>query len=136
MKTRSLLLSLALTLSVAAPLAASAQQAPAPAGPSAAGEHMHHHGMMMHRLFQGVNLTAQQKTQIQQIITQFHQQHPQGSEPDPQAREAVHAQIMNVLTPQQQAQVKANMAKMHDHRDRDRDRDNDAPPAPAPQATP
>ena len=131
MKTRSLLLSLALTFSAAAPLIASAQQAPAP--PAAAGQHMHEHGMMMHRMFRGVNLTAAQKTQIQQLMTQFHQQHPKGSQPDPQARKAMHDQIMNVLTPAQQAQVKANMAQMHDRAGHP-DHDGDA--APAPQATP
>lgn len=98
-----------------------------------AGEHMHHHGMMMHRMFQGVNLTAQQKTQIHQLMTQFHQQHPKGSQPDPQARKAMHDQIMNLLTPAQQAQVKANMAKMPDHPGHP-DRDDEA--SPAPQATP
>ena len=61
----------------------------------------------------GVNLSDQQKQQIKQIMSQYRQAHPEGSAPDPQAMQQVHQQIMNVLTPDQQAQVKQNLQQMH-----------------------
>jgi Spy/CpxP family protein refolding chaperone len=65
------------------------------------------------RMLQGVNLTDQQKAQIRQLMTNYRQAHPQGSQPDPQARKQLHEQIMSILTPAQQAQVRANMERMH-----------------------
>jgi Spy/CpxP family protein refolding chaperone len=132
MKTPSLLLTAALALSIAAPLAAFAQQAP-PADAPSPGAHMHHHGYGFMHGMHGVNLSDQQKTQIHQLVQQYRQSHPEGSQPDPAARKQLRTQIMNVLTPAQQAQVKANMEKMraeHEHGEQSES------PAPAPQTTP
>ena len=90
-----------------------------------------HHGHGFMRMLHGVNLSDQQKAQIKTLITSYHQAHPQGSQPDPQARKALHDQIMAVLTPSQQAQVKANIERMRDHRER-----HDTNATPLPQATP
>lgn len=133
MKHRSLFLTLALACAVAIPSIASAQQAPpAPASAPATGEHEHHHHGMMHRMLRGVTLTAQQKTQIKQLVSQYRQAHPEGSQPDPQAHKQLQDSIFHVLTPAQQAQVKANMAQMHNGHHPDRDDTS----APAPQPTP
>ena len=129
MKLSPILLSGALALAMGLPIAGCAQQTPAQAPVSSpAGEH--HHGGMM-RMLRGVNLTDQQKTQLQNMMQQYRQAHPKGSTPDPQARKALHQQMMSVLTPAQQAQVKQNMQQMRAmHKDRD-----DAP-APTPTPTP
>jgi Spy/CpxP family protein refolding chaperone len=123
MKTPSLFLCAALALSFGAPLGAYAQQAPnVPASPPQdTMQHRHGHGFM--RMLHGVNLSDQQKTQIHQLMQQYRQAHPEGNQPDPQARKQLRDQVMGVLTPQQQAQVKANIAQMHANR-------------PEPQATP
>ena len=128
MKLSPILLSGALALAMGLPIAGCAQQTPAQAPVSSpAGEHHHHNGMM--RMLRGVNLTPQQKTQLQNMMQQYHQSHPKGSAPDPAARKALHQQMMNVLTPAQQAQVKQNMQQMRSmHNDRDE--------APAPTPTP
>jgi Spy/CpxP family protein refolding chaperone len=107
MKILPLLLAGALAFGSALPVAGLAQQAPAQAQSSPAPHH-HHHGGGMKRLFRGVNLSDQQKTKIQQIVQQYRTAHPGGSPRDPQALKAMHQQILNVLTPTQQAQVKAN----------------------------
>lgn len=61
------------------------------------------------RMFKGVNLSDQQKSQMKQIMQQFRQAHPEGSRPDPQARQQLRRQMMNILTPQQRTQVEQNM---------------------------
>ena len=58
--------------------------------------------------FARLNLTDQQRTQIRQLTQQYRQAHPWGSASDPQAREELHQQILNVLTPEQRAQLKPN----------------------------
>lgn len=60
----------------------------------------HHH---MH--LWDLNLTQAQRTQIRQLMVQYRQAHPRGSAFDPQARQQLHQQILNVLTPEQRAQV-------------------------------
>jgi Spy/CpxP family protein refolding chaperone len=60
-----------------------------------------------------LGLSAQQETRIRQLMQQFHQTHPQGSAADPQARQALHQQILAILTPQQQAQWKQHMQSWH-----------------------
>lgn len=70
----------------------------------------HHPGMM--RMMEGVTLTPDQHAKMKTLMDQFHQAHPEGSPPDPAARKQLHQQMMAILTPAQQAQVKANMAKM------------------------
>ena len=61
-------------------------------------------GRMMQR-FAALNLSDQQKTQIQNLIAQFRQAHPQGSPRDPQAMQTLRSQINAVLTPAQQQQL-------------------------------
>ena len=117
MKLPAIFLTGTLALALGLPIIGSAQQAPAQAPATAPTGEYHHHGGWM-RMMQNLNLTPQQQTQIQQIMQQYRQQHPQGSEPDKASRQALHQQIMNVLTPAQQAQLKQNMQKMHNmHRD-------------------
>jgi Spy/CpxP family protein refolding chaperone len=110
MKILPLVLCGALALGPALPVAGLAQQAPEQTQSSPAPHH-HHHGGMMRRLFAGVNLTDQQRSQIHKIVQQYRSAHPKGSPRDPQAERTMHQQIMNVLTPQQQAQVRANEQK-------------------------
>lgn len=94
---------------LAFPVGALAQTAPAPAPAAAAQPGAHgHHGGFMHAM-QGLNLTADQKSRLKALMTQYHAAHPKGSAPDVQARETLHQQMMSVLTPQQQAQFKANV---------------------------
>jgi Spy/CpxP family protein refolding chaperone len=58
---------------------------------------------------QGIQLTPAQRAQIKQIHEQFRAQYPCGSKPPAQARQAMRAQVMNVLTPAQRAQYQANL---------------------------
>jgi Spy/CpxP family protein refolding chaperone len=92
-----------LTVLAAAPIAVSAQQAPAPAyarvNPS--GQTMYDHWV---RRLTNENLSQQQQTQIGNLIYQYAQQHPQGSPVDRASRRALVQQIIGVLTPQQRAQ--------------------------------
>ncbi len=68
------------------------------------------------RMFKGINLTDQQRTQVTQLMQQYRDKHPKGSTPDPAGRKALRQQMMNVLTPDQQAQVKQNMSQMRERR--------------------
>lgn len=61
-------------------------------------------GRMMQR-FAALGLSDQQKTQIQGLIDQYRQTHPQGSPRDPQAMQTLRSQINAVLTPAQQQQL-------------------------------
>lgn len=61
---------------------------------------------MMNR-FAALNLSDDQKTRIQNLIAQFRQAHPPGSARDPQAMQALRAQINAILTPQQQQQLQS-----------------------------
>ncbi len=70
----------------------------------------------MMRMLKGINLTDQQRTQVHQLTQQYRDKHPQGTAPDPAGRKALREQIMNVLTPDQQAQVKQNMSQMRERR--------------------
>lgn len=116
MKLSPFLLSGALAVAIGLPIVGCAQQAPAQSQPAASpGAYGHHHGGM--RWLQGVNLTDQQKQQIQTLTQQYRQAHPRGSSPDPQAREQLRTQVMNVLTPAQRAQVQKNMQNMKSERE-------------------
>lgn len=89
-------------------------------------------------MMRGVNLTDQQKAQIRQIMQQFRQAHPRGSQMDQtarrQAHQQLHRQLMNVLTPQQRAQVQQNIEQM---RLRRQQRGGDRSwPSPRPSASP
>jgi len=70
-------------------------------------------GARMIPRFAALNLNAQQQTQIQSLIDQFHQAHPKGSQRDPQAMQTLRTQINAVLTPAQQQQLKG----MEEHRE-------------------
>ena len=61
--------------------------------------------VMRHAGLLGVDLTDRQRAQIHQLIAQFRQAHPPGSAVDPQAKATLHQQILNLLTPQQRAQL-------------------------------
>lgn len=103
---RSFLIPAGLAVALVLPAAVSAQTAP-PHIPAAPGAKAHHNGFM--RAMRGLNLSADQQARIKALATQYHQAHPKGSAPDPQAREAFHASILSVLTTQQQTQLKANL---------------------------
>ncbi|MDP9017711.1 MAG: hypothetical protein M3N19_05275, partial [Candidatus Eremiobacteraeota bacterium] len=82
--------------------------------PGASGQGIMHH-------FAALKLSAQQRTQIEGLVSAFHQAHPPGSPPDTQARATLHQQIDALLTPAQQQQLKT----MQQHHDQD----NEAPPS-------
>ena len=138
MKVSPFLLSGALAVAIGLPVAGFAQQSPAqsPPGAQQQGAFGHHRGGMMRR-FEDLNLSDQQKQQIQTLISQYRQAHPRGSQPDPQSRKQLHEQIMSVLTPQQQAQYKADTQKMRAQR-QEREENGSGQPAPAasPSAAP
>jgi Spy/CpxP family protein refolding chaperone len=71
----------------------------------------HHGGFGFMREMRSLNLSAQQQSQIQQLMAQYRQAHPHGSTPDPQARKDLRTKVMAVLTPAQQQQLKADQAK-------------------------
>lgn len=127
---RSLIMPAALATAIIVPVGVLAQQTPVPSGGApaqTAPEHYgRHHGGMMHML-RDLNLSDQQKTQIQQIMQQFRQAHENGQRPDQQAREQLRSQIMNVLTPQQRTQLQNKMQQMRQERQEQE---------PQPQSTP
>jgi Spy/CpxP family protein refolding chaperone len=61
-----------------------------------------------HRLG-SLNLSNQQQQQVESLITQYSQQHPEGSPLDRDANRSLRDQIRNVLTPDQQTQLKQQM---------------------------
>jgi Spy/CpxP family protein refolding chaperone len=133
MKLSPFLLSGALAVAIGLPIVGCAQQAPAQSQPGASqGAYGHHRGGM--RWMQGLNLSDQQKQQIQTLMQQYRQAHPRGSQPDPQARQQLQQQVMNVLTPQQRQQAQANMEKMkQEHKERGEENGSPAAsPSPAP----
>lgn len=109
----------ALAAALVMPVGALAQQSVQPSGGAPAagataypGAGEHHRGGGWMREVRKLNLSSQQQSQIRQLMQNFRAAHPRGSEPDPQARQQLHAQILRVLTPQQQAQLKADMQQM------------------------
>jgi Spy/CpxP family protein refolding chaperone len=132
---------LALVAALAAPLAASAQTQPVPpaapaAGAPAAGAqpgHHHRHRSGFARALRGLNLTDAQKQQIAGIMKTARDNAAKDAKAaDPQTRRAntlaVRQQIDGVLTPDQRAQLKANLSRA---------RANEKPDhAPAPMTSP
>ena len=107
---------LALAAALVIPNAAFAQQAPPPDAP--AGPQQRHFGGGMHR-FQNLNLSDQQKTQIQQIVQNFRQSH-QNQPPTPEERQQLRQQIDAVLTPQQRTQLQQQEANRGEAGDNDK----------------
>ena len=106
MKLQATVLAGLIAASLSLPAIAQVQQAPAPPAQS-------QHGDRMMRHFSNLNLSDQQKSQIQTLVQNFRQAHPKGSTPDPDARKALRSQIETVLTPDQRAQFKADEQKHH-----------------------
>ncbi|HEX5275219.1 MAG TPA: hypothetical protein VFW34_08080 [Candidatus Rubrimentiphilum sp.] len=106
---RSLLVPAALATALAVPAIGFAQVQPATGqNQQQSGSERHHGGF---RFLKDLNLTSQQQTQIDQIRRQYRQAHPKGSARDPQAMKEMRDKMMAVLTPAQQAQLKADMQK-------------------------
>jgi Spy/CpxP family protein refolding chaperone len=98
MKFHALALAGAMTAGLFAPTICLAQQnSPQPAP----------HGDRAMRRFANLNLSDQQRSQIQSLLQNYRQAHPKGSQPDPQARKALRQSIMGVLTPDQRAKLQA-----------------------------
>jgi Spy/CpxP family protein refolding chaperone len=125
MKLQATVLAGLMAAGLSLPAIAQTQQAPAPPAQSQHGDRM------MHR-FSDLNLTDAQKSQIQTLMQNYRQAHPRGSTADPDARKQLRDQINAVLTPDQQAQLKSDEAKMRAQRQGNKT--SNVPPAPA--ATP
>lgn len=128
----------ALIAALSLPVAVSAQQAPpqpvtqqAPAGTQQATPKVYR---KWSRLLNGVNLSNQQHDQIQNLLDQYAQAHPVGSQRVTGAARQLHDQIFGILTQQQQAQVQQNVQRAKaEHRQR---RQQMQQQNPAPGATP
>ena len=95
----------AVVAALAMPVATLAQNAP-PDQPGTAGPR---YGGGAMRALDNLNLTPDQRQKIDALMAQYRQAHPRGSTPDPAARKALRDQIFSILTPAQQAQLRANM---------------------------
>ena len=109
-----------LAASLSVPAAAFAQQAPLnvpTAAPGQPGMHQGRHHNGFRTALRGLNLSASQKTQIDQI---FAQAHGQNKGADPATRKAnrakLRAQVEAVLTPAQRAQLQSNLQQARQHR--------------------
>jgi len=129
---RSLLVPVAMATALAVPAIGFAQvQPPAANSQTQSGSERHRGGF---HFLKDLNLSQQQQTQIDQIRQQYRQAHPKGSARDPQARKDMRNKIMAVLTPAQQAQLKADMQKRRGgsgHRGRGGNRSPQPSPSPA-----
>jgi Spy/CpxP family protein refolding chaperone len=131
----------ALAAALAIPAAALAQQAPpapapgAPAGmPGQPGMHRHggHGGGFRHAL-QSLNLSAAQKTQVQQVLAQSRGANRNADPATRKAnREKVRSQIEAILTPAQRAQFQTALQQARQRHQRQ----GGAWASPAPNATP
>ncbi|HZV78663.1 MAG TPA: hypothetical protein VFF60_03510 [Candidatus Binatus sp.] len=72
-----------------------------------------HHGMGA--MLKSLNLTPQQQEQIKTLINNYKQAHPEGSQPDPAAKQQLHQQILNVLTPEQRTKLEQEKAQWKQH---------------------
>jgi Spy/CpxP family protein refolding chaperone len=110
-----------LAASLTVPVAAFAQQTPSPGAPAAApgqpGAHHGRHHNGFRTALRGLNLSASQKTQIDQI---FAQSRGQNKGADPATRKANRAkmrtQVEAVLTPAQRAQLQSALQQARQHR--------------------
>jgi Spy/CpxP family protein refolding chaperone len=124
MKLQATVLAGLIAAGLALPAVAQDQQPPA-----APAQTQQHSDRMMHR-FDDLNLTDQQKSQIQTLLQNYRQAHPRGSTPDPDARKQLRDQINAVLTPDQQTKLKADEAKFR--AEHQRNATTNVPPAPTP----
>lgn len=109
---RSLLVPAALATALAVPAVGFAQVQPSPAPLTQPIQGQRHHGGFGYmREMRSLNLSAQQQSQIKQLMAQYRTSHPRGSTPDPQARKDLRTKVMAVLTPAQQQQLKTDQAK-------------------------
>lgn len=104
---RHAILPATLAFALAASSAVIAQTPPAPGSPTSAQRHG-----AFNRALRSLDLTPDQLQQIAQLTKAYHQAHPKGSAHDPAAEKQLHAAIMNVLTPEQQAKFSAQRAAM------------------------
>ena len=128
----------ALAAALSLPIAVGAQQAApqpatqqAPAGAQQATPKVYRRWS---RLLNGVNLSNQQHNQIQNLLDQYAQAHPAGSQRVRGAARQLHDQIFGILTQQQQTQVQQNVQQVraeHQQRRRELQQQN-----PTPGATP
>ena len=129
---RSLLVPAALATALAIPAAGFAQVQPSPAPLTQPLQGQRRHGGFgFMRQMRSLNLSTQQRSQIQQLMQHYRQSHPRGSTPDPQARKDLRAKVMAVLTPAQQQQLKADQAKRKSESRGER-RHNRPAPSPSP----
>jgi Spy/CpxP family protein refolding chaperone len=133
MKPSFLLSAAALTVSLVLPLAAGAQQQyppqqpypqqgypqggyPAQQGqgqPGGPGVKQYNHWM---KIMGGLNLTSDQQNQIRNVLTQYAQQHPAGSQPDRKGTRALRQQLYGLLSGPQQAQLNQIMQAQRQQR--------------------
>jgi Spy/CpxP family protein refolding chaperone len=104
--------------SLAAPVAALAQQAPPPAAatfaPDSRAHHGHRHGGGLRKALQSLNLTAAQNTQIDQAFAQTRQANKNADQTTRKAnRSQLHSRIEAILTPAQRAQLKSALQRNH-----------------------
>lgn len=72
------------------------------------------------RILQSLNLTPDQNQQIQALVNQYHQSHPPGSAPDPDAMRTIRQQVMQILTPAQRQQLQTQLQQMREQRSQQR----------------
>ncbi len=133
---KALLTTGALAALLALPLTVNAQQqgqpqqtqAQAPTTPSESRMTRH-----WTKRFGSLNLSDQQRQQVQSYIHQYSQAHPEGSPRDQQATRALRQQIMGVLTTDQQNQYRQQRQQ---HRAQAQQQNQQGPPSSDQQAPP
>lgn len=113
MKLSHALLTIAFSVALAVPLAASANNPATTAAPGTALHHHHRNNFM--RALRGVNLSPDQQSQIKSLMLSFKQSHPKGSAPDPAARKLLRQNVLSKLTPAQRAQFEQNQRQFRHH---------------------
>jgi Spy/CpxP family protein refolding chaperone len=101
------------TLVLADSVSDSNSNPPTNSQPGATPGSYHHHGMGA--MLKSLNLTPQQQDQIKTLISNYKQAHPEGSQPDPAAKQQLHQQILNVLTPEQRTKLEQEKAQWKQH---------------------
>jgi Spy/CpxP family protein refolding chaperone len=129
---KPLLIAALCALSLGAPALALAQggmisdatQTGPPSGQATSGPYKHHHHGMS-AMLRSLDLSQQQQAQIKTLFSTYRQAHPEGSQPDPAARQQLRAQILAVLTPAQRAKLEQEKQAWHKQH-----------PSPAPSSSP